>query len=98
MKVSSSLSSVINDEEAPVRLRYRALQLLQHPSLNLLRRLLVEHKPGSKASRRSTYKEPVPRKLRALAAIRYAEEWRRAQLRREQKTTHAGGHEPRAKA
>ena len=82
MKISSALSTVVDDEAVPAKMRLEALRQLPHPGLNLLRRLLVEHKPGSKSAQRSKYKKPVPRTLRALAALRFVQEWRRAQLRR----------------
>jgi hypothetical protein len=37
MKVSRGLSTVVDDEEAPVRLRYQALQLMTPPSLGLMK-------------------------------------------------------------
>ena len=81
MHPETALARTVEDERAPIRLRVQALTELQHPSLNLLRRLLVEHNGTSKASQRSKRTKPAPAKLKALAAIRFAQEWRFPELR-----------------
>lgn len=66
-----ALLRLVEDEEAPIMPRVRALEKVPHPPLALLRRLLVEPEtPRSK---------PVPSKLRAVATHVY---WREMELRR----------------
>ena len=64
MKVSSALARVVEDEEAPAKMRIKALQQIQRPGLNMLRRLLVRSK---------TNPTKRPSKLLALAALKYAD-------------------------
>ena len=84
MSPETALARTVEDEKAPIMARYRALQQLAHPSLNMLRRLLVQHKEGSKASKNANRKKPVPPRILALAALRYAEEIKLQNFRREQ--------------
>jgi hypothetical protein len=65
MSPRSCLARLVEDEEAPVGLRVQALKQIVRPPLVMLRRLLVD------TAKRTT---PVPAKLRAVAAIRYATE------------------------
>ena len=72
MLPETALTRTVADEDVPVMLRYKALQALPHPSLDLLRSLIV---------RKRSRKKPVPRKLVALASLRYAEECKRRDAR-----------------
>ena len=72
MKVSSALARVVEDEEAPAKMRIKALQQIQRPGLNMLRRLLVRSK---------TNPTKRPSKLLALAALNYADAKRAQALR-----------------
>jgi hypothetical protein len=65
MSPRSALVRLVEDEEAPVGLRVQALKQIARPPLVMLRRLLVD------TLKRTT---PIPGKLRAVAAIRYAKE------------------------
>jgi hypothetical protein len=65
MSPRSALVRLVEDEEAPVGLRVQALKQIVRPPLVMLRRLLVD------SAKRTT---PVPAKLKAVAAIRYAKE------------------------
>jgi len=65
MKPETALCRVIEDETAPIRARVKALEQLAHPPLCLLRRLLVDSSKRTK---------PVPSKVRAVAALKYAQE------------------------
>lgn len=76
MKVSSALARVVEDEEAPAKMRIKALQQIQRPGLNMLRRLLVRSK---------TNPTKRPSKLLALAALKYADAKRAQALRVERK-------------
>jgi hypothetical protein len=74
MSAETALHRLAEDDAAPVGARMRALRGLPHPSLKMLMRLLVDTKKR---------KRPVPAKIRALAALRYAEEIRLQNVRRE---------------
>jgi hypothetical protein len=65
MRPETALARLAEDEHAPIRARVQALQQLTHPPLCMLRRLLAETSKRVK---------PVPSKVRALAALKYAEE------------------------
>ena len=65
MRPETALARLAEDEHAPIHARVQALQQLPHPPLCMLRRLLAE---TSKRAR------PVPSKVRALAALKYAQE------------------------
>jgi hypothetical protein len=72
-----ALLRLIEDEAAPIGMRFRALQEVEHPPLKLLQRLLVEKEtPRSK---------PVPAKLKALAALKHAREMELRKIRKLQK-------------
>ncbi len=60
-----ALSRLIEDDDAPVMARIRALEQIEHPPLAMLRRLLVNSR---------TRQRPVPSKLKAVAALAYARE------------------------
>jgi hypothetical protein len=64
MLAETALTRLIEDSQAPVKSRCEALRQLQKPSISMLRRLLVQT---------AKRKKPVPARLRALAALRYAE-------------------------
>lgn len=72
MKISSALARAVEDERAPATMRVKALEPIQRPTLNMLRRLLVRSKSN-----------PVkrPSKLLALAALKYADAKRAQALR-----------------
>jgi hypothetical protein len=72
MSPETALRRLVEDTAAPVLARCEALRQLAHPPLCLLRRLLVD------TSKRA---EPVPARLRAIAALAYARE---VQLRKHQ--------------
>jgi hypothetical protein len=65
MSVSTALARLVEDDAAPVGSRVRALRQLDHPSLALLRRLLVD------TSKRTIL---IPSRLRAVATLAYARE------------------------
>lgn len=65
MSVSTALARLVEDDGAPVMARSKALQQLAHPPLTLLRRLLVD------TAKRTI---PVPSRLRAIAALKFAHE------------------------
>lgn len=65
MLASTVLSRLIEDEEASIGARCAALKQLDRPALTLLRRLLVD------TDKRTT---PVPARLKAIAALKYARE------------------------
>ena len=65
MSVSTALARLVEDDGAPVMSRCKALQQLAHPPLSLLRRLLVD------TAKRTI---PVPSRLRAIAALKFAHE------------------------
>jgi hypothetical protein len=69
-----ALWRLIENEDAGIMQRVRALQQAKRPPLILLRRLIVDSKtPRTK---------PVPAKLKALATLRYAQEFELRRLRR----------------
>jgi hypothetical protein len=63
MSPTAALKRVVEDEDAPCAARVLALKQIVHPPLCLLRRLLV------KTSKRI---KPVPSRLLAVAALKYA--------------------------
>jgi hypothetical protein len=65
MLASTALCRLVEDASAPVGARVRALRQLDHPTLALLRRLLVD------TDKRAI---PVPSRLLAVAALKYAHE------------------------
>jgi hypothetical protein len=65
MRPETALARLAEDEHAPILARVQALQQLTHPPLCMLRRLLAETSKRIK---------PVPSKVRALAALKYAQE------------------------
>jgi hypothetical protein len=65
MKVESVLSRLVEDEGATIADRVRALRMLPHPALCLLRRLL--HRSRTEPGR-------VPARVLAAAALAYAKE------------------------
>jgi hypothetical protein len=68
------LLRVVEDEAVPAMHRVKALELVKHPPLRLLRRLLVEP--------RIPRKKPVPPRLRAVAALAYAREMALKKIRK----------------
>jgi hypothetical protein len=81
MDPATALARTVRDDDVPVMLRYKALQALAHPPLDLLRELLVRTKHREK---------PVPKKLVALASLKYAEECQRRDVRLERRRRHGG--------
>jgi hypothetical protein len=69
----SALKRVVEDDQAPPKARWEVLQKIPHPPPCLLRRLFV------KSAKRTI---PVPSRLYALAALKYANE---VELREEKK-------------
>ena len=78
MKPETALARTVEDEKASTLARYKALEKLLHPPMELLRRLLVDSKKRNK---------PVPHRLRALASFKYAVEVQHKNARRERKRT-----------
>ena len=76
MQPKSALTRLVEDDEAPIMARCRALQQIDHPELAVLRRLLVETK---------TRKKPVPSRLKAIASLAYARELELKKMRKRQK-------------
>ncbi len=64
MKVDTALRRLAEDAAAPLNARCDALRQIQRPQLSMLRRLLVN----------SSQAKPVPARLKAIAALRYAHE------------------------
>lgn len=78
MRPEVALLRVVEDENAGLMSRVRALEAVAHPPLAVLRRLLVE----SKTPRR----KPVPSKLKSVAAMKYMQEQRLRAERRAMRT------------
>lgn len=76
MSAKTVLQRVIEDQSAPVMMRVKALQQVQHPELAMLRRLLVDTKTRTK---------PIPAKLKALASLKYVQELALRKLRKQQR-------------
>jgi hypothetical protein len=66
MTAAAALSRLVEDEKALLADRIRALKLIEHPSLCMLRRLL--HRPNR------TDPPAAPPRLLAVAALKYAKE------------------------
>ena len=80
MKPECALLRLVEDDAAPIMARVRALQQVDHPPLELLRRLLVETKTRTK---------PIPSKLKAVATLKYAQEMQLRKIRRHHKDSKA---------
>ncbi len=78
MSKQTALTRLVEDDDAPVMARVRALQQIEHPELAVLRRLLVNSK---------TRQKPVPSKLKAVAALAYAQEMELRNIRKARKTS-----------
>ncbi len=78
MSTRTALTRLVEDDDAPTMKRVRALSLIAHPELSLLRRLLVASK---------TRQKPVPSKLKAVAALAYAQEMELRNIRKARKTS-----------
>jgi len=72
MKPESALLRVVEDDQAPIMARVKALKQVENPPRTLLRRLLLEPK--------TPRKKPIPSKLRAVAALKYAQLCQRKQM------------------
>jgi len=66
MRPETALARLAEDDEAPVSARVQALKQLAHPPLCLLRRLLHRSRTADRT--------PVPSKVLAVAALKYAHE------------------------
>jgi hypothetical protein len=85
MLPEEALARVVADEKAPIKSRVTALEMIEHPPLELLRRLLVKETPNRrKQDKTRPLRKSVPSKLQAVAAIKYAREVR---LRQGKKVT-----------
>jgi hypothetical protein len=73
------LKRLVEDDSAPCAARVLALKQIDHPPLCLLRRLLVK----------TARTKPVPSRLLALAALKYAREVAFRKLRPVKKTAQA---------
>jgi len=80
MKVDSALLRVVEDDGAPIMKRVRALEMVENAPMALLRRLLLEPK--------TPRKKPIPSKLRAVAALKYAKQL--ARKKKSEKTKNVG--------
>lgn len=76
MSKRTALTRLVEDDDAPVMARVRALEQLEHPQLAVLRRILVNSK---------TRQKPVPSKLRAVAALAYSREIQLRKIRNERR-------------
>ena len=65
ISAKAALIRVLEDDQAPTKLRIEALGQIQHPPLCMLRRLIAET---------ATRATPVPSKLKAIATLRYVQE------------------------
>jgi len=74
MRPETALQRLVEDDHAPAKSRCEALRQLKNPPINMLRRMLA---------RTAKRKKPLPARLRALAALRYAEIMKAKQLNRE---------------
>jgi hypothetical protein len=77
MKPEAALLRLAEDNDAPVGSRVRALKLVLHPPLSLLRRLLVEPK--------TPREKEIPSRLRAAATLIYAKEMALRRIRKQHK-------------
>lgn len=68
MLPETALARLAEDDNAPVGARVQALKQLTHPPLCLLRRLLHRSRTTD------TSRAPVPSRLLAVAALKYARE------------------------
>lgn len=75
MHPKTALARVVEDDKVPIMVRYRALEQIANPSLNMLRRLLVKTANG----------KPVPSRIRALAALKYDAAIKAQNARRERR-------------
>ncbi len=80
MRPETALARTVDDETLSASVRCKALEKLEHPPLELLRRLLV----------RSKKRKQQPSRLVALASLKYAIEIKRKNARRELKKTWHG--------
>jgi hypothetical protein len=87
MNPDTALKRLVEDDAAPVGSRVRALRQLAHPPLCLLRRLLVDTAKRTK---------PVPSRLLAIAALKYAFEVEVRKLKRKGGHKLGKGDEPNA--
>lgn len=78
MRPESALLRVVEDENAGVMARVRALEAVEHPPLILLRKLLWQPKVPRK--------KPIPSKLAAVAAFKYKQEFELRRIRRAQRS------------
>jgi hypothetical protein len=83
MLPETALARLVEDDSASVADRVRALRMIEHPALCLLRRLL--HRSHSNPER-------VPSRLLAAAALAFAKEvaWRKVRPARPPKEPEAG--------
>jgi len=66
MKADTALLRVVEDDGAGIMKRVRALEMVERAPMALLRRLILEPK--------TPRKKPIPSKLRAVAALKYAKQ------------------------
>ena len=96
MLPEEALARVVADDKAPIKSRVTALEMIEHPPLELLRMLLVRETPNRrKQDKTRPMRKSVPSKLQAVAAIKYAREMR---LRQGQKVTNLPRLRPTQKA
>lgn len=78
MSAEMALRRLAEDVQAPVLARCDALRQLAHPPLCMLRRLLASPRSAGELAKR---KRPVPARLRAIAALKYAHELQLRKIR-----------------
>jgi hypothetical protein len=70
------LTKLVENDNAPIGARVKALKALPHPELNMQRRLVVNTKYR---------KTPVPARLLAVAILAYAREMQLRKIRKQKK-------------
>lgn len=83
MKPEAALLRLVEDDDAPIMARVRALEKVPHPPLALLRRLLVVSE--------TPREKPVPSKLLAVATHAYFREMQIRRIRKEAKKAQGTG-------
>lgn len=92
MEPEAALARVAEDPAAPIKARVKAIEMIEHPNLCLLRRLLALPTPRKfKKPRDKPLPKPVPAKVKAAAAIKYAQEMRYRRMKQAETTGETDG-------
>jgi hypothetical protein len=92
MEPEVALARVAEDPAAPIKARVKAIEMIEHPNLCLLRRLLAIPTPRKfKKPRDKPLPKPVPSRVRAAAAIKYAQEMRYRRMQKAEQTGETDG-------